>query len=333
MDEEWPSNGWKATNSVPAVEKLIAYNSNFRLDGVKKKQDSKKKTDGPTKMATTIFQAPSVVSMGRRDNATAPAAFVSGFWVSPTGAGRSRFMASATAKSPIAVPRWATHMNLNNFLDQDTYLLVGQNRATLKREAEGYLAMDESDATNPVRKSTYVYRSPSEKLPTRLGQFFDATLSRSPNRRESVLAWYRRNTEGGKLIGPGPSRREVLDRHEQHTKICPDSSDLVERCDRVMKRSRMVAVTLVLARLLLGGGVAGVAEGASVQGFVQRAAGLAACAARRSVLRSGPFVAILAVAMAMYRGSSLIKREFHFKTDEGRHRHDVKAISDMWADL
>ena len=59
-------------------------------------------------------------------------------------------------------------MNLNNFLDQDTYLLVGQNRATLKREAEGYLAMDESDAmgTNPVRKSTYVYRSPSEKLPT-----------------------------------------------------------------------------------------------------------------------------------------------------------------------
>ena len=104
LDEEWPSGGWRATNSVPAVEKLIAYNSKFRLPGgEKKKQGGKKKADGPTKLATTIFQAPSVVSMGRRDNATAPAAFVSGFWVSPTGAGRSRFMASATAKSPIAV--------------------------------------------------------------------------------------------------------------------------------------------------------------------------------------------------------------------------------------
>jgi len=227
-------------------------------------------------------------------------------------------------------------MNLNNFLDQDTYLLVGQNRATLKREAEGYLANDESDATNPVRKSTYVYRSPSEKLPTRLGQFFDATLSRSPNRREGVLAWYRWNTEGGKLIGPGPSRREILDRHEQHTKICPDSSDLVERCDRVMKRSRLVAVALVLARLLLGGGAGGVAKeagGPLAKGIIQWTVGLAADAARRSVLRPGPFVAILAAAAALYRGSSLIKREFHFKTDEGRHRHDVKAISDMWADL
>lgn len=172
---------------------------------------------------------------------------------------------------------------------------------------------------------------------TGLGQFFDATLSRSPNRREGVLAWYRRNTEGGKLIGPGPSRREVLDRYDQHTKICPDSSDLVGRCDRVMRRSRLVAVALVLARLLLGGGGAGaVAEGAVAplaRGVVGRAANLAVCAARRSVLRPGPFLAILAAAAALYRGSSLIKREFYFKTDEEKHRHAVKAISDMWADL
>lgn len=251
-------------------------------------------------------------------------------------------MASATTKSPISIPRWATHINLNNFLDQDTYLLVGQNRATLKREAEGYLAMNDGRTYNPVRKLTYVYRSPSEKLPTRLGQFFDATLAKSPNRREGVLAWYKRNTEDGRLFEPFPTRREVLDRYDQHTKICPDSFSLVQKCDAVMKKTKIIGLVVVIAKLLTGNGktaatlrnpfVRGMKFVSIIRSICQQATNLAAYITMKLV-QTKPFLAVLAATGLVYYIAFLIKREFYFKVDEEKHRQDVEAISSNWADL
>lgn len=103
-----------------------------------------RKNDTP-KLATTTFMAPSVITLARRDSINATSQFITAFWICPIGTGKSRFMSAAISKSPVAIPRWLVHMNLNNFLDQDTYLLVGQNRAVLQREAEGYLLAEATE--------------------------------------------------------------------------------------------------------------------------------------------------------------------------------------------
>ena len=251
VNEEFSKDGgYEITSSVNAVEKLIEYNRDIRGSDNKAAKDTKKGSSKqqPTKLATSTYTAPSLISLGRRTNSTSPSNFVTAFWVCPVGAGRSRFMSAAVGKTPFSIPRWMVHINLNNFLDQDTFLLLGQHRNVLKREAEGYLQMrdDKTTNNNDVRKSTYVYRSPSEKLPVRLGQFFDSTLARVPNRREGVLAWYNKNVYNHKLLEPWPQREQVLDRYDQHTKVCPDSMDVVKRCDKVIKTSRIVGFALFL---------------------------------------------------------------------------------------
>jgi phenylpropionate dioxygenase-like ring-hydroxylating dioxygenase large terminal subunit len=353
-EESTENGGWKIVSSVNAVAKLAKYNSEVRNpDSTKKKQ--KKKDEGPPKLATTTFVAPSLIYMGRRDNSTATSNFLTAFWVSPVGTGRSRFMSAAVSKAPFTIPRWIVHMQLNNFLDQDTFLLLGQHKAVLKREAEGHLEQSDSaddtetSTANNVRKSTYVYRSPSEKLPVKIGQFFDKTLSRVPNRKDSLMAWYNRNSKENKLFEPWPSRETVLDRYEQHTKICPDSQEVVNRCDRVMKRSKVIGCALILMKLVIKPQSSFAAATATATGAFELGSfalgfksGLSilssilshlATSIANFLVQTRPFFGILATLFVSHSLAARIKREFFFKFTDNIHHEDIKFIANNWKDL
>lgn len=364
------------------MDKLIEYNREVRTastdvngeDGKKKTTKKMKKTilsknkkdvnedsEGNKLIATTTFVAPSLIYMGRRRNSTATSSFLTGFWVCPTGTGKSRFMSAAIGK--FAVPRWLMHIQLNNFLDQDTFLLCGQHRAVLKREAEGYLQMDNDtkeegteSQPNNVRKSTYVYRSPSERMPVRLGQFFDATLARVPNRKEGLLTWYKQNANNDKLFESWPTRQTVLDRYEQHTQICPDSMSLVKKCDKAIKRSKLVGLAMIFMKVIMRGSssefvasstaggigmmsnpfVAGTSILAATRQLLTQSSSIVynlANAVTTCLLRGKVFYPILALAFLSHSIATRIRKEFFFKFDDELHREDVKAIAKNWVDL
>jgi len=362
VDEVFGGGGWNATSTVKAVDKLQPHNQQVRM-GTKEDTKKKREDDAPPKLATTTFVAPAHVTLARRANATAAAAFVTAFWVSPTGTGRSRFLSAGIGKTPVDVPRWLAHINVNNFLDQDTFLLCGQHRAVLRAEAEGYRAEEEragegDDAgggapagvvrVRDARRATYVYRSPSERLPARIGQFFDATLARAPNRKEGVLAWYERNAHDGKLLEPWPTREEVLDRYEQHTKVCQDSMDVVRRCDRVISTSKVTGFLLIFMKMVLRSIAttasatwqnpfgSGVTIFAAVRQLASQSASLAGGLANRMaayLLQDRVFYPVVALAFLSSTLASRIRREFFFKFDEELHRKDVKLITRNWMDL
>jgi phenylpropionate dioxygenase-like ring-hydroxylating dioxygenase large terminal subunit len=162
IEEEFVNNGkgWRVSSRVDAVEKLITVDKSRR--GKKVKEIDK----GKVPISTSTFTAPNHVVMGRRNKETGETSFLTAFWICPTGTGRSRFMSAAIGKVPFSLPRWIMHASLNNFLDQDTHLLATQQRYVLDAEAEIVGKMSDSDiattSTN-VRKSTYVYRSPTER--------------------------------------------------------------------------------------------------------------------------------------------------------------------------
>jgi hypothetical protein len=312
---------------------------------------NKPKKNDPPKLATTTFIAPSVITLGRRDNITAASTFLTGFWICPVGTGKSRFMSAAISKSPIAIPRWMVHMNLNNFLDQDTYLLVGQHRAVLKREAEGYLVADSKSKgggsghyVNNVRKSTYVYKSPSERMGFRIGQFFDATLSRVPNRKEALLSWYNRNSNNHRLFDEWPSREVVLDRYAQHTSICPDSMDVVRNCDWVIRRSKLVGAAMLFMKVMYERSSFPTMQAfhdsivlptsiAAVKQMLMQVVAIMTLRVVQFLMSNKALYTVLVLAAASHWIASRIKREFFFKFDDALHRSDIKYISKNWVDL
>lgn len=348
IEEQGCHGGWRIMSYVNAVEKLAKFNREVRVGNMGATKDKKIKEETP-KLATTNFSAPSLIALGRRTNTTSTAAFVSAFWVCPTGTGKSRFMAASVSRAPFSIPRWLVHISLNNFLDQDTFLLCGQHRAVLKREAEGYLEVENKvldgnvsqDTTNNVRKSTYVYRSPTERLPVRVGQFFDATLSRVPNRKEALMAWYNRNNDGNKVFESWPTREAILNRYDQHTKICPDSLDVVRRCDMMMKSSKVVGLVLTFMKISLQTPSESFQMtlqspfGPTISGVGQLVSSISAftCSLGARLLKKNTFYSILAVAALSHWVASRIKREFFFKFDEKTHHKDVKFISNNWMDL
>ena len=311
--------GWKITSTVDAVEKLIHTNAEWKIEAGKakrKKKGGKGKTSTPAvRKATTTFVAPSVVYSGRRDVETGETPFVTAFWICPVGAGRSRFM-SAAIGTPIKLPRWLLHVTLLNFLDQDTYLIYTQQRYVLEREAE--LAMsasnghqnetevDEHHESPPVsmRKSLFVYRSPTEKLQARLATFFDKTLDRVPNRRATL-----RNLP--RLDLP---REVVLDRFSQHTKICPDSMSLYKKCKRASSVSLFVAGFAVLTRMV-------------IPRVCYTSSPLFSAICSPSFLR--PIFAVSALVSFI---SNRILREFRFKYDESFRDRDLDNIPNVWMD-
>lgn len=327
IQEEFSIDGkaWKITSRVDAIDKLVAFD---RMKRKRRRANAKHGLNSDIRVATTTFTAPNHVVMGRRDREKGITTFITAFWICPTGVGRSRFMSAAIGKLPISIPRWFLHVNLNNFLDQDTHLLATQQRNVLAEEAKILMqkvARNETALPTNLRKSFYVYRSPSEKLGLRLGQFFDATLNRVPNRIPTLLEM----GQSG-LLRQTPTRECTLDRERQHLRICPDSQDAVRNCLYIQRTAFVTTLAAILgsaASFLLANPVASTVVAAtqpvSSKQFIFGVA-----------QQSPVMMRIVAIMSSMaWFAARKIRREFYYKYTEKYRDRDLKNIPNVWLDI
>jgi nitrite reductase/ring-hydroxylating ferredoxin subunit len=81
--------------------------------------------DTPSLTGTSTFSPPSLIVTCRRD-AAGNSSFLTCFFLSPTGVGRTRFLSAGVGKIPFSPPRWLTHLLLNRFLDQVSATVPGR---------------------------------------------------------------------------------------------------------------------------------------------------------------------------------------------------------------
>lgn len=192
----------------------------------------KAKPQPPPPTATTRFIPPCTIVSCRRD-AEGETKFLTVFYVLPVGVGRSRFLTAGVGRLPVMPPRWVQHVQLNNFLDQDTFLLATQQPHALGAE------LDAHEAGQPLRRrSLFSYRTPSEPMLVEVGKFLDSALPRMP----------RRYAAPERMRAPVGPREEVLDRWTQHTAICPDSQALVRTCRALSLACRAALGALAFAQ-------------------------------------------------------------------------------------
>jgi len=339
-EETGGGKGWTITSTTKSIPKLLARNdertgktkdsegSNFPMDKLTKKGSTETK-DIAVKEATTTFVAPTTVYMGRRDPSTGETAFVTAFWICPVGSGKSRFMSSSIGKIPgwLNIPRWFTHISLNNFLDQDTALISTQHRHVMATESQLFVERDggcgeETTDAVPVRKTLYAYRSPTEKMGVRIGSFFDATLGRVPGRARAMC-----NLGGSeKVLKAGnPPREVILDRYVQHTRLCQDSMDVVKNCKKLDKAAKIVGLLPVLLKVLF----AGTSSVATSTSCAVRALGR--CNNFLSA-RPGFVLGTWIVSAVVSIISNKLRKEFYFKYSNKYREQDMDKIPSVWAD-
>ena len=229
-------------------------------------------------------------------------------------------MSASIMKAPFGVPRWMVHIFLNNFLDQDTFLLATQQRNVLSTEAKVVRGMKENGTLNKsptgIRKNLYVYRSPTEKMGMRIGTFFDETLNRSPKRVPTLL-----NLEQSGDLRKTPTREVVLDRDIQHTQICPDSQRVVKNCGRI-RRASVVASLLVPV----------IKAWAFATTLAPTIKSVALAARLNRVLRSDIVCTVLGICALSWWLAGKVRREFFFKYKESYHNKDLDNIPNVWAE-
>lgn len=331
--------GWTITSHVDAVYKVLAKPHQLQQN----KRGSTPSDKRTPFQATTRYVAPSTIWMGRIHSETNQTVFFNVFYVTPTGTGKSRFMAASYAKVSKFLPlppRWLTQVAINNFLDQDTQLLATQQRYVLATESQLTLELDErrtstnhTDGTNrdllqnlPVRKTLYTYRSPSERLGVRLGAFFDATVHRAPNRLAAIraLGGYDRV-----LQQAVPPREVVLDRYQQHTVICPDSTTFLNNCHKVRQLFQYLAILPILIPLLLLPTI----RTATITTTVYSSSNLLLCAIQRIYTKSpGLPIAISLVSALISHVAKKLTREFYFKYDSSFRNRDLDKIPKLKPD-
>lgn len=246
VTEEFPNDGkgWIMKTKVDATEKLLKVDRNLRGD--------KPIPETMTPMAMSDFHAPFHLQLKRVAKDTNSTSFVAAFYICPVGVGRSRFMSAAWSKKPPA--RWLTKLFLDNFLDQDTYLLATQQQRILSKEAEDVRAMMKKQhgpsssletKAMTTRRNLFCLSSPTEKGGAKIEQFWDETLLRVPNRVQHLL-----ELDAAGAFRQTPSREFVLDRKSQHLDICPNSQDVVRNCERVIRGTNAVSLAFLAAKIL-----------------------------------------------------------------------------------
>lgn len=303
--------GWILKTQVDAKDKLLE---------VDRGQRGAKANPEPTSpMATSFLQAPYHYQAKRVTKDTQTTSFVAAFWICPVGVGRTRFMSAGVSKKPPA--RWLTKLFLDNFLDQDTYLLATQQHYILTKEADDIRTIMEQtnnltqDSPSSLeikamttRRNLFCLSSPTEKSGAKIEQFWDATLLRVPNRVKTLL----KLDEAG-AFRRTPSREIVLDRKTQQLDISPASQDVVRNCDKVIRGANAVSFALVAAKLVC-----------NVWVKAQR---------WDSVLKPFALAVTLGFSSLMKIIAKKIKREYHFKyTDEMRRNDMTKIPKKVWLD-
>lgn len=320
--------GWKITSRVDDVEKLLS------IDKTRRGKEKKVKSSaGGTKenmlVATSVFSAPNLVTLGRHDKETGETTFTNAFLICPTGVGRSRFMSCLVLKAPFFAPRWLVHSLFNNFLDQDTHLLATQQKHVLQWEANAtkehqqqhLLKGDDNDVpslNSKVRKRNYVYQSPTEKMGARLGSFFDATLSKIPGRTEKLLEL----SSSGQLL-KSPEREFTLDRRLQHLAICPGSQRAVRNCERIITSAKVLSLAVAAVKLLV------MTSSSSSSGSSEQTAAILL----NRLLSPSRMGLIWGISVFAGWLANKVRREFFFKYTTDLRDSDLKTIPQkVWSD-
>jgi len=328
------------TSRVEAREKLLSIPSKAGVDikQKKKKQEDDEETVVP--IATSKFQAPCYVESCRRDIETGETKFVSAFWICPTGVGRSRFMSAAIYNLPFETPRWFSHVFVNDFLDQDTFLLATQQAKLLPLEAKmvkelmkeeekedsGDISEDLQNKSIALRKKSFVYRSPTEVINMRVGLFWDQTMLRIPKRIDTLLAM----DKSGQLSHL-PPRSSVLDLEKNHVRLCPDSQDVVKNCDTIQRISKILFGLTLLAKMISTTTLPStpLAPDSVMKRIVTTP--VVSCIMKKC-LSTSFVMAILSVSAVASWLSSSLRKYFFFRYEESFRDKDLEKMPTLWAD-
>ena len=320
--EEYPNDGrgWVLNTEVAATEKLLKVNSAMSPTTHKKKtkkgsSGSDEKNPPGNVTARSVLHAPGL-RLARRVDAGGETSYVGYYYVCPTGVGRSRFFGGGYSKK--APPGWLSYLFLNNFLDQDTYLLATQQKNILPREAAEIrelmastgMTVDElskSATTMTTRRRLFCYASPSEKAGMRIEQFWDDTLLRSPNR-----IWRLLQLDAAGAFSETPDRSVVLDRKRQFLDLVPDARDVVRNCECIMRTTNILSVMVVLAKVLT--------------------MSWSRARAYDRVLKPTALTAVLGISSLVSWLASKLKREHYFKYTAAYREKDVNKIPSVWMD-
>ena len=316
--------GWSLRTKIDSKDKIIEIDQSLRhkLDPPKRDKKSNRKDDTKTAPATPWatfhFQAPAFVRMNRIDKETGESKFASLFYVCPVGVGRSRFMAASL--SSLSLPRWMMHCSIANFLDQDTYLLATQQRNILSKEAEELRTLMKEKGINrddtekvkdlqlKTRRKNFCLPSPTDRISSKIEQFWDITLSRCPNRVKHLL-----NLDESGVLLQTPSREVVLDRKTQNLDICKDSRGVVRNCYRTKKATRIISIVLALGKF--------VSLGPKPSGLL------------KSFMKPSSLVSMFAALFLVSSLANRLEKEYYFKYTDDFRRKDLKKIpTKIWID-
>ena len=379
LEELFPNDGQSFTlhGRVDAARKLLAVDETLRNTKGKKKSKkdvdeskppsplwdnirsivngkTKKKDNGDddetkaklTPWATSYFVAPAHVRQKRVDKDTGKTNFMTTFFICPVGVGKSRFMAASVAK--MKVPRWLTTIMLDNFLDQDTYLLATQQQNQLPLEVsdirdmikEGKVkkknAADDDIITDIVsskramttRKKNLFMPSPTDKFGSRLERFWDATMTRVPNRIPNLL---KLDNSGAFLPANMPTRFDVLNRETQHLQHSRDAQDTVRTCKKIAKICKYVFTALVCSKLYLTSIAAVVGGGVTSPASMSPA--LSWMIKMNSILKLSLVFPTLLLTGLVGKLAEKLRLEYYFKyTDDLRQRDMDNIPKKVWID-
>jgi hypothetical protein len=310
-------------SQVPAKDKVLQVDRKIRgtdQEFETKQLKKQKKKATPTLLATSFLQLPTHLQLKRVNAETNTTNFVSAFYICPVGVGRTRFMSAGFSTMP--PKRWLTKLMLDNFLDQDTYLLATQEHTLLGEEAKELKRLlkeqpNDFDITKQklsVRRNLFALQSPSEKMGSKLEQFWDATLTRVPNRVENLL-----KLENAGALLQAKTREQVLDRASQHLAISPNAQDVVQNCHKIVKGANAIS-TLTLATKLVLMWLTPKYNWAS-----RMHAGL-------FFLKPKWVATVVALASGVSYLASKIIREYYFKYTDDYRRKDLSKIPTLWMD-
>lgn len=314
--------GWVLKTKVDSKDKIQETDRirRERLNPKPKKSRNKKSeaSASSTPWATSLFHAPTHVRLNRVDKETGEVNFASVFYVCPVGVGRSRFMTTAVSK--FKVPKWLSYMVINNFLDQDTFLLATQQQNILPKEAEDLRTMMKEQGIDPsdkegvktlrmrTRRNIFCSPSPTERIGANIDKFWDATLAKCPNRIKHLI----RLDDSGAFL-QAPSREVVLDRKTQTFDLCKDVRDSVGRFGKAKKASRVLSFALLLTKLVsLKYGQPGLL---------------------RPLLKYSSMGSAFTLFWVVSTLADKVEKEFHFKYTDSYRQKDMNKIPEkIWID-
>lgn len=328
--QEFPDSrkGFVMKSQVAAKDKVLSVDRKIRgtdQEFENKQLKKQKKQKAPTLLATSFLQLPTHLQLKRINVETNATNFASVFYICPVGVGRTRFMSAGVSAFP--PKRWLTKLMLDNFLDQDTYLLATQEHTLLAKEAnelkrilrEQELSKDENfDITKhklSVRRQLFALQSPSEKMGSKLEQFWDATLTRVPNRVENLL----KLDQAGALL-QAKTREQVLDRASQHLAISPDAQDVVKNCQKLKQGAKAISIFTLATKLV------------SIWLLPKYSWANRIPYSGLFFLKPKWMATVVALSSAVSYLASKIIREYYYKYTDDYRRKDLSKIPTLWMD-